>query len=254
MINIFTRHTFVFYYGLLLWGMLLLDWSSLSIPVAILLFLLASFFTDLLSGIWHLCIDFYPLNYKKGFDKLFYFKASRGSQEFADLKKHAFSQGTFLEKLAYRFKMHHRKPSLMHKNTYNSMFLDNSAFALFALIAAFLLITLDASSISALALLYCSFFFANIEYIHACVHRTPQFPTGVKFISVLQSLKLVYSYETHKAHHQAKGTGFCFITGHSNFIVNWACRLLLKYHIVTMEEWKGRQRPDKYPPSLFHNK
>lgn len=212
--------------------------------MAILLLIVASFIADFLSGIWHIMEDFYPLNYEKGFDKIFYYTDDRSSDNFLELRKKAFSNATLLEKLAYKAKIHHRRPTAIFTYNYNQAFLDHAPQAFAVVLVPLILLLSGISHPFLLFLIFCSVFFANTEVIHICVHGSPKLANGwgTKIVRFLQKFKLIYSYETHKHHHQAKGTGFCFITGHANFLVDPLCKLLLYFRIVTMDEWKGRQR------------
>ena len=149
-----------------------------------------------------------------------------------------------MEKQAYKAKVHHKRPTAIYTYNYNRAFLDHAPRAFAVLLIPFAFLLFDISNPFLLFLVFCAVFFANTEVVHICVHGSPKLARGwgVRVVRFLQKFKLIYSYETHKRHHQAKGTGFCFITGHANFLVDPLCALLLRYRVVTMDEWRGRQR------------
>lgn len=238
-------YTYLFFYAIVVSCFLLFDWSDVSVLTALLLLLATSFVADFFSGLWHITEDFYPLNYKKGFDKIFYYKGNRGSKEFLALRDKAFKNATIFEKFAYKAKIHHKKPTAIYSYNYNKAFLDHAPQAFVVVLIPFIFLLSGTSNLFLLFLVFSAIFFANTEVIHICVHGSPKLAWGwgTRIIRFLQKFKLVYSYDTHKRHHQAKGTGFCFITGHANILIDPLCKFLLHYRIVTMDEWRGRQRP-----------
>jgi hypothetical protein len=234
-------HAYLLFYLLLAGALVSLDWSSLNLPMVILVLLGSALLADFLSGIWHLFIDFYPLNHHKGVDRVFFYKGDRNSEEFLRLSADTFAQISWLDRLSYKFKIHHVKPMAVAKYGFNQVFLDNAVFAFIPL----LLVIADRLFLQgipagiALALLLMGFFFANIEFIHSCVHQSPRFPRGRKIIRFFQQLRLIYPTEVHTSHHRGDGVGFCFITGHANFLVNRICGLLLRHGVVTDARWHG---------------
>ena len=80
---------------------------------------------------------------------------------------------------------------------------------------------------------------ANIEQIHHCVHCPSKFPISGRVVGFLQKAGLVYKTSTHTRHHRGDGVGFCFVTGHANFLVGLIRSFLLGRGIITEQRWHG---------------
>jgi len=251
--NLLLNYAVVFFYALLLAALAHLDWGGMSSTGIIVTIIVASIIADFVSGLWHLFVDYYPLNYQLGYDKLLFFKGKRDSKEFMRLRQSILFTGSFMEQLAYHYKAHHKFPKCSH--SINKNFLDTSIGSFAALFYAFFLLLAykldNPSGIFLLALLHAypeyilgvlifAALVANIELIHHCVHFPKEFPIAGRVIRFLQTFGLVYPSKTHTRHHRGDGVGFCFITGHTNFFVGYIRKFLLDRGIITEDRWHGK--------------
>lgn len=210
---------------------------------ALLAVVVATFVADFLSGLWHLFIDFYPLNYAAGVDKVYFYQGDRNSPEFLELSRSILGPVSTLDKLSYRYKIHHVKPKAVAKYGYNQVFLDTAPPAFVLILCALGWMALFGPGfqpVIPLMLLVMGGLIGHIEFIHSCVHDSPRFPRGRKVVALLQRLRLIYATETHTKHHRGDGLGFCFLTGHTNFLVTRICAFLLRSGVVTDDRWHGR--------------
>lgn len=253
MINIFKNYTFVIFYALLLAALTQIDWGGMSLPGVLVTLVVASIIADFASGLWHLFVDYYPLNYPLGYDQILFYKGKRDSEEFTQLRQSIIDRGSFMDRLAYQFKAHHKYPKC--SRSINRNFLDTAIGAFAALAyAVFLLFVYrldNPSGILLLTLLHAypeyilgvlifAALVANIEHIHHCVHYPKEFPIAGRVIGFLQRCGLVYASQTHTRHHRGDGVGFCFITGHANFAIGYLRKFLLGRGIITEDRWHGR--------------
>ena len=245
-------HTATIFYILTGLALLAVDWHKATITSAMLTIFMALLFADFVSGIWHLFVDYYPLNYKLGYNKLLFYEGDRGSQTYKALKTSIMSAGSGMDELAFYFKLHHKIS--VNVNSVNLLFRGTSYGAFAALIySVVLLIIAKISYFNDVPIfnipynypeyivfwLFFSVFVANMEYIHYCIHSPKDFPIGGRFIGFMQKIGMIYKTETHLRHHQGEGIGFCFVTGHTNFIINRLVRYLLKKGVISQERWHG---------------
>lgn len=246
------EHAVSIFYLLLGLALLNVDWQKTSILATLLVIFCASLLADLVSGLWHLYVDYYPLNYKLGYDKLLFYEDDRKSPAFMELSGMIVPKGTVMDRQAYFFKLHHKWPR--KDKTINNLFLDTAYAAYAALIYSCILLTLagveffhDVAILNIpfnypeiiIFWLFVAVFAANVEYIHQSVHFPEDYPIGGKVIGFLQKIGMIYKTEVHERHHRGDGGGFCFVTGHANFIVNKLISLLLKKGVITQERWHG---------------
>lgn len=237
---VFSDYTFVIFYLLLAVCLYFVDWGKMSFWSIAATVILTTSFADFCTGLVHLYIDYRPLNYAVGMDKLYYFNGDRETEEFRQFKKSIVDKAPWFDEIIYNFKIHHRRPST--KSSINANFMNWAvpAFALlfYTMLLMYLSVFADYPELI-LSLLVGAALTANIEYIHYTVHGARGRPVGRRVIGLLQKLHLVYGKETHGRHHAGEGSGFCFLTGHTNFIVDYICRELLRRGIINQDHWFG---------------
>ena len=244
--------TYLIFYTLLVCAFLLVDMSTATPLLVVVTLIGALFIADFVSGLWHLFIDYYPINYEIGYDELLFYQGDRSGKEFIELRDALYARGTELDKLAYHFKRHHKKPR--HERNINKLFMDTGHQAFGVLIYAIILVIIakipffnDVAFFNwpykypevILFWLLFAVFIANIEFIHHCIHHPKDYPVGGKVIAALQKGRLIYDKKVHTRHHSGDGTGFCFVTGQANFIVNRICGYLLKKELIYQHHWHG---------------
>lgn len=233
------------YFAALITGLYLVDWSQFSVLSWAITFYVALFAADFISGLVHLYIDYHPLNYAKGYDQLFFYKGDRGSEDFRRKKQEIGRASSILDMEVYHFKVHHRNAAPYLTKPYHHFFYETCVPATGFLIAAIVLSTaLDRQPEAAylsFALLVISVGVLHTNHVHAWVHGSKTMPWGVAVIKVVQRLRLMYSVETHNRHHKDGESGFCFIVGHSNFLVDYLCRVLLRLGVIQKGHWHGER-------------
>ena len=230
----------------LLWLVLL---SQIHFPAAspffwLLLIALALWNADFYSGLIHIYLDYRPLDKSKGFDKLFYYPASRDSAEFQQMKHQVLSRSSYLEKVVYNFKIHHRTVRHYQLYTYRDFFYELMPAGAILLGLSGLLLLLPQNlwrDSLAFILLMCSLIAIHTNHIHACVHGSKTMPHGVKVVRWLQKRHLMYSNKTHNSHHKNGISGFCLIWGGADFLVDRICAWLLRRNIISRAEWRGER-------------
>jgi hypothetical protein len=201
----------------------------------------------MLSGLGHLFIDYFPLNYRKRLNELFFYDGSRDSDDFKRKRSDIFKAASFFDQQVYFFKTHHRSAGPLVAKSYFAIFCPMAGPALL-LIAIAIAVLIDAphqaaSQYAAFTLLIVSLGVAHNDHVHSWVHGSKTMPLGVKAVRFLQKWRLIYSNQTHNRHHQQGESGFCFITGHANFVVDFICRLLLKLNVIHKHHWHGEREP-----------
>jgi Lipid desaturase domain len=231
------------YFAALSAGLYRIDWDQISWLSGGLTFYAALFIADFISGLVHLYIDYQPLNYAKGYNRLYFYPGDRGSEEFARHKRQIAEDSSLLDMEVYHFKIHHRNISPYLLNPYRFFFYETIAPAT-ALLAAALVYSAapDQGSQAAhlsFGLLIVSVAVLHTNHIHAWVHGSRTMPWGVACVRLIQRLRLMYSNQTHARHHRWGESGFCFIVGHANFLVDAICRLLLRQGVIHKRHWEG---------------
>ncbi|TCK09425.1 fatty acid desaturase CarF family protein [Marinobacterium mangrovicola] len=233
------------YFALFFGGLYLVDWSQFTWLSALVTFYVALFLADFVSGLVHLFIDYQPLNYAKGYGELYDYKGKRNSDDFNTKKKRVFSSSTVFDREVYFFKIHHRNAGPCVNRPYRDFFFMTCVPAtLFILLSIGLSISgiaLSGVAYLSFALLVFSIGVLHTDHIHAWVHGSKTMPWGVAIARRVQKLRLMYSMKTHIRHHQEGESGFCFIIGHANFLVDAICRLLLRMGVIEKRHWFGER-------------
>ena len=240
---LFQRCVVLAYFLLALAALYAVEWHYYTWLSFVLVLYAGLWGADFFSGLIHMYIDYRPLNSEKGFDRLYAYDGRRDSREFLDMKAAAMREAVWFDHMVYTFKIHHRDAASNRDKPYRDFFCE------FAMPAAILLgcslfvsLVFPSSPWSA----YLAFFDIIVSVAalhsdqrHVCVHGSRSMPLGTRIASWLQKYRLIYSYKTHALHHRDGLTGFCFVTGHANFAVNWICRKLLDLGVIYSDDWHG---------------
>jgi len=240
------------YFALALACLFSIEWSHFSFISFFIVLFLGVFAADFFSGLVHLYIDYRPLNYEKKFDLLYDYQGDRGSKEFIEMKSAIVSKANWFDHTVYSFKIHHRNAVSNLNFPYRDFFIQAAPIC-----GILLFVSLFFSWVppvhpwsSYLALFYVVLSVAAIhsDHIHVCAHGSTAMPLGAKVVRFLQKNKLIYSNKTHGLHHKDGLTGFCFVTGHANFAVNWICKKLLERGVINSDDWHGLPRSNNSVP------
>jgi hypothetical protein len=241
----FTRIIVTSYFAALGAGFWLVEWRYFSALSFVVVLYAAIFFADFLSGLIHLFIDYYPLNYQRRLNELFFYAGDRSQDAFNKKRQAIFKGATFFDKEVYHFKVHHRNVTPLIQKPYSDFFYKTGGSAAIILLWPLALLTYFESS---LIIHYAAFFLLIVsvgtlytDIIHSWAHGSKTMPWGVKTVAVLRKMRLMYSAETHLKHHQHGVSGFCFITGHSDFLVDKICRWLLVRGLIYKRHWHGER-------------
>lgn len=232
------------YFLALIAGFYLIQWQQFSVLSFLAVLYVSLFIADFIGGLAHLFIDYQPLNYAKHYDELYFYPGDRNTPDFADKKRQIVENSSRLDMSVYHFKVHHRNVSPYLNRRYASFFYETVVPSAMLLVTALVLATRsEQNALSvylAFALLIISVGVLHTNHVHSWVHGSKTMPWGVAAIKVLQKMRLMYSMETHARHHSQGESGFCFLIGHANFIVDPLCRLLLQWHIIHKRHWHGQ--------------
>lgn len=234
------------YYLLVAWCLCVVEWRYFSWWSFFLVSYIAIWVADFVSGLIHLYIDYRPLNFAKGFGTLYDYKGNRGSDEFIQLKRSIMQHASWFDHTVYSFKIHHRDASSNKFKLYRDFFLEFVAPASMLLLCSLFVSFLFPSHAYSAHLAYFDVLVSvtalHADHIHVCVHGSATMLWGNRIAAFLQKYKLIYAYKTHALHHKDGLTGFCFVTGHANFAVNWICKHLLRRGIIRSDDWYGIPR------------
>lgn len=234
------------YYLLAALSLFLVEWHYFSWWSWLLATYIAIWVADFVSGLIHLYIDYRPLNYAKGFGVLYDYKGNRGSEEFIELKKSIMQHASWFDHTVYSFKIHHRDASSNKFKFYREFFVEFVAPASLLLGCSLVVSLCFPSHAVSAHLAYFDVLVSvtalHADHIHVCVHGSGTMLWGNRVAAFLQKYRLIYAYKTHALHHKDGLSGFCFVTGHANFAVNWICRQLLRKGWIRSDDWYGIPR------------
>lgn len=232
------------YYLLLGTCLYFVDWQYASWLSILITAYIGLWVADFASGLVHLYIDYQPLNYAKGFGVLYDYKGDRGGEHFVSMKKELMKHASWFDHTVYSFKIHHRDASSNKHRHYREFFVEFVAPAsilLFcSLFVSFVFPQHFLTTHLALFDVIVSVAALHADHIHVCMHGSSTMLRGKHIVRFLSRYRVIYSYKTHALHHKDGLTGFCFVTGHANFAVNWICKQLLYYGVISSDDWFGR--------------
>lgn len=221
-------------------------WASTHALELALTFLAALWVADFLTGLTHLTIDYCALNFNKGFGRLYDYPGPRGGEEFIRIKQQVMQGASWLDAKVYTFKIHHRQARSNCKSSYSDAVLEFLPAALWMVVAGLGLTWALGSHPAAPYVLFfhvvVSFFLGHAQFVHYCMHVSDTMLRGNRLVRTLSQRHLIYSNRTHAEHHKEGLVGFCLITGHANFAVDWLCKVLLARGWIHRDDWFGRPR------------
>jgi len=194
--------------------------GALSEPslLAILAALAGWYAADLLSGLTHLIMDYYPCPQGKGLDRIFFYSGSRGSAEYQALKRETMARISVFHRVAYDFKTHHPSPdALGRRPLYQLIGSTIIAGALPVSLlgnAAVLTGALRGWPMAFGVALLLGGAFA--QYFHSTLHRR----TNPWFVHAMRRLGLLMRPDAHQIHHDTLRRDFATNCGWSNPVIN----------------------------------
>lgn len=234
------------YFALVVVCLYSVQWSHFSWISFGVVFFVGLLAADFISGLVHLYIDYCPLNYDKEFDRLYDYSGDRTSREFVDMKAGIVSKASWFDHTVYSFKIHHRNAASNLGFPYRDFFIQTVTPCMILLFCSLFVSWVfpvhPGFSYLAFFDVVLSVAALHSDHIHVCAHGSKAMPWGVKAVRFLQKYKLIYSAKTHGLHHKDGLTGFCFVTGHTDFLVNWICKKLLERGVIISEDWHGVPR------------
>lgn len=191
------------------------------------------FLADMLSGIVHMTMDYFPARRGIGLDRLYFYAGSRESEDYRALFRTAMRRLNPFERLVYDFKNHHPRPHALGRRALWTQIgstivagslplslLMNVACALWPvpgwLIAGFLSLLVGGT-------------FA--QYFHGTLHRRD----NPRIVTALRRAHLLMTPEAHQLHHDTLQRDFATNCGWSNPVLNPVFRLLYRRGILRDE-------------------
>ncbi|NDY93752.1 fatty acid desaturase CarF family protein [Ideonella livida] len=240
------RATVLTYHLLVLWSLWQLPWGQMPALGVVGVVLAALWLADLLTGLVHLCLDYACLNFERGFGQLFHHQGPRRGPAFQRLRDQVMRGANWVDRKVYTFKIHHRHGQSNQDCGYAGAlveFLPASAAILAGGLGLHTLLQGHAAAGPVLLLhVALSFFVGHAQWVHYCMHGSRAMPRSTRVVRALSRWGLIYSPQTHAEHHRDGLIGFCFITGHANFVVNWLCARLLARGVIHLDDWHGVPR------------
>lgn len=189
------------------------DFGGWSLPA-----LLAGWYlADLLSGLIHMTLDYYPCPVGKGIPAIFFYPGSRESDHYLALRSAVMTRLNPFERVVFDFKTHHPRPDALGRRP---LLVQIGPTLVLALPAALLL---DGWGLwghapgwimaMGTALLIGSGF---AQYFHGSLH----FPAVPRHIALLRRLRLLMTPAAHQLHHDTLTRDFATNCGWSNPVVN----------------------------------
>lgn len=187
---------------------------------------LAMYLADALSGIVHFILDYTPTPTNRGLKELFYFKGSKGSEEYTRQRAAAMKRINAFEEMVFDFKIHHISPGTLGRRPFLRLTLPVIYFS--GLPMSVLTLGLYGFDwISTEWFIFLSLLTAGTticQYAHACAHKKKVPPVP----ALLQRLGLFVTAQKHHSHHLNLGHDFCMLNGWSNPLVNRIFQQCLK--------------------------
>ena len=188
--------------------------SLLAIPAA----LAGWYAADLLSGLTHLIMDYYPCPQGKGLDRIFFYSGSRGSAEYQALKRETMARISVFHRVAYDFKTHHPSPDALGRRPLYQL-IGSTIIA-----GALPVSLLGNAAVLTGALLGWPMAFgvalllggAFAQYFHSTLHRR----TNPWFVHAMRRLGLLMRPDAHQIHHDTLRRDFATNCGWSNPVIN----------------------------------
>lgn len=215
--------------GLANLGFALRDPSPWMLPA-----LLAGWFgADMLSGIVHMTMDYFPARRGIGLDRLYFYPGSRESDEYRALFRAAMAQLNPFERLVYDFKNHHPRPAALGRRSLwtqiGSTVIAGSLPLSLLMNGACLILPVPGWLIAGFLSLLVGGTFA--QYFHGTLHR----PDNPPIVRALRRVHVLMTPEAHQLHHDTLQRDFATNCGWSNPLLNPVFRRLYRRGILRDE-------------------
>jgi hypothetical protein len=177
---------------------------------------------DLLSGLTHLIMDYFPCPQGKGLDRIFFYTGSRGSPEYQSLKRETMARLNAFHRVAYDFKTHHPSPDALGRRTVLQLIGSTIIAAALPLSllgnAALLMGWLQGPAQSGAMAFWVSLLLgvAFAQFFHSTLHRRD----NPWFIRAMRRAGLLMEPAAHQIHHDTLQRDFATNCGWSNPVIN----------------------------------
>ncbi|MPT47224.1 MAG: carotenoid synthesis regulator CarF [Sphingobium sp.] len=203
-------------------GFMLGDMSWWVIPA-----LIAGWYAaDMLSGIVHMTMDYFPARLHVGLDRLYFYEGSRESDEYQGMFRASMKQLNPFEKLVYDFKNHHPRPAALGRRTMwrqiGSTVIAGSFPLSLLLNIACLIWPVPGWLVAGTISLLIGGTFA--QYFHGTLHRQD----NPWIINAMRRVGLLMTPEAHQLHHDTLQRDFATNSGWSNALLNPVFRFAYK--------------------------
>lgn len=188
---------------------------------------------DMLSGIVHMTMDYFPARRGIGLDRLYFYPGSRESDEYRTLFRAAMAQLNPFERLVYDFKNHHPRPAALGRRPLwtqiGSTVIAGSLPLSLLMNLACLILPVPGWLIAGFLSLLLGGTFA--QYFHGTLHRADNPP----IVRALRRLHLLMTPQAHQLHHDTLQRDFATNCGWSNPLLNPLFRHLYRRGILRDE-------------------
>ncbi|MGE4429682.1 MAG: fatty acid desaturase CarF family protein [Sphingobium sp.] len=173
---------------------------------------------DMLSGLVHMTMDYFPARLHVGLDRLYFYQGSRASDEYQGLFRASMARLNPFEKLVYDFKNHHPRPHALGRRTMwrqiGSTVIAGSLPMSVLLNAACLLWPVPGWAVAGMVSLLIGGTFA--QYFHGTLHRDE----NPWIIHAMRRTGLLMTPAAHQVHHDTLKRDFATNSGWSNALLN----------------------------------
>lgn len=173
---------------------------------------------DMLSGLVHMLMDYFPARLGIGLDTIYFYRGSRESEDYQAKFRAAMKQLNPFEKLVYDFKNHHPRPHALGRRTMwrqiGSTVIAGSLPLSLLLNAACLIWAVPGwAAAGAFSLLIGGTF---AQYFHGTLHRDE----NPWIINTMRRAGLLMTPAAHQLHHDTLQRDFATNSGWSNTLLN----------------------------------
>ena len=173
---------------------------------------------DMLSGLVHMTMDYFPARLGVGLDRIYFYEGSRGSPEYQAMFRSAMAHLNPFERLVYDFKNHHPRPHALGRRTMlrqigSTIVAGSLPFSLL-LNAACLLWPVPGWAVAGALTLLIGGTFA--QYFHGTLHRDE----NPWIVNAMRRVGLLMTPAAHQLHHDTLKRDFATNSGWSNALLN----------------------------------
>jgi len=173
---------------------------------------------DMLSGMVHMLMDYYPARLGIGLDRIYFYQGSRESDEYQGMFRASMKQLNPFERLVYDFKNHHPRPHALGRRTMlrqiGSTIVAGSLPVSLLLNIACLIWTVPGWVMAGTLSFLIGGTFA--QYFHGTLHRDD----NPWIIVAMRKIGLLMTPAAHQLHHDTLRRDFATNCGWSNALLN----------------------------------